>query len=241
LVLASVKYFFEPATSGLMVSLFDSGSHCGRKGGSVRKGDREGREIAHVGGADLTVLVGELEGLDETDGLVNGAADGKVVDGDLAEGLLGVDEEETAESDTSVLRVEEESVWMMESGKRKMEGRKGKEEKEKSKAHLDEDAVVARDLVVGVGNKLKLEVRSETTLVAVGVGESKVRVLRVGRNGEDLNTELLELVELLVEGEDLGGADEGDCGRKNGREVSNLALRPEKKGEKNEGNVQSRG
>lgn len=30
------------------------------------------------------MLVGELEGLDETDGLLDGAADGEVVDGDLA-------------------------------------------------------------------------------------------------------------------------------------------------------------
>lgn len=36
-----------------------------------------------VGGADLAVLLGELEGVDETDSLVDAAADGKVVDGDL--------------------------------------------------------------------------------------------------------------------------------------------------------------
>jgi hypothetical protein len=187
------------------------------------------------------VLVGELEGLDETDGLVDGAADGEVVDGDLAESLLRVDEEETTESNTSVLRVEEESAWTIDGGKRKMEGRKGKEEKEKSKAHLDEDAVVARDLVVGVGNKLELEVRSETTLVAVGVGESKVRVLRVGRNGEDLNTELLELVELLVEGEDLGGADEGDCEKKERERSQRTRSSAGKEGGKRTRETHSRG
>jgi hypothetical protein len=53
--------------------------------------------------AHLAVLVGELEGLDETESLLDVAADGKIVDGDLAEDTLGVDDEETAESDTLVL------------------------------------------------------------------------------------------------------------------------------------------
>jgi hypothetical protein len=39
------------------------------------------------------MLVGELEGLDEADGLLDRAADGQVVDGDLAEGALRVDDE----------------------------------------------------------------------------------------------------------------------------------------------------
>ena len=41
----------------------------------------------------------ELERLDEADGLVDGAADGKVVDGDLAENALRVNDEEAAERD----------------------------------------------------------------------------------------------------------------------------------------------
>lgn len=36
-----------------------------------------------VGGADFTVLVGELEGVNETESFVDGAPDGKIVDGDL--------------------------------------------------------------------------------------------------------------------------------------------------------------
>ena len=73
----------------------------------------------------------ELERLDETDGLVDGAADGEVVDGDLAEDTLRVDDEEAAESDTLL---------------------------------LEEDAVVAGDLQVLVGNERKLEVRAQATL-----------------------------------------------------------------------------
>jgi len=37
-----------------------------------------------VGGADLAVLVCELEGIDQTECLVDAAADGQVVDGDLS-------------------------------------------------------------------------------------------------------------------------------------------------------------
>lgn len=50
----------------------------------------------------------ELERLDEADGLVDGAADGEVVDGDLAEDALGVNDEEAAEGDALVL--EEDTV-----------------------------------------------------------------------------------------------------------------------------------
>ena len=56
-----------------------------------------------VGGADLAVLVGELEGVDQAEGLVDAAADGEVVDGDLADDAVGVDDEEAAESDALLL------------------------------------------------------------------------------------------------------------------------------------------
>jgi len=45
-------------------------------------------------------LVSELESLNETDGLVDVAADGQVVDSDLADDLVRVDDEETAVGDT---------------------------------------------------------------------------------------------------------------------------------------------
>lgn len=56
-----------------------------------------------AGGADLAVLVGELEGVDETDGLLDVAADGEIVDGDLAEDALRVDNEETTERNAFLL------------------------------------------------------------------------------------------------------------------------------------------
>ena len=49
------------------------------------------------------VTYGELEGLDETDGLIDGTTDGEIVDSNLAENTLGVNDEETTESNTLVL------------------------------------------------------------------------------------------------------------------------------------------
>ena len=54
-------------------------------------------------GADLAVLVSELEGLDETEGLVHGPSDGEVVDRDLAEDPGRRDDEEAAEGDAGVV------------------------------------------------------------------------------------------------------------------------------------------
>lgn len=56
-----------------------------------------------VGGADLTVLLSELEGVNETDGLVDGSANGEIVDGDLSDNALGVNDEETTESNAILL------------------------------------------------------------------------------------------------------------------------------------------
>jgi len=49
------------------------------------------------------VLVGELEGLHETEGLINITSHGEVVDGDLAEIALIVDDEKPTESDALIL------------------------------------------------------------------------------------------------------------------------------------------
>lgn len=46
------------------------------------------------------MLVSELKSLDDTDGLLDGSADGKIVDMHGTEGALGVDEEGASESDT---------------------------------------------------------------------------------------------------------------------------------------------
>lgn len=46
------------------------------------------------------------------------------------------------------------------------------------------------------------------------VGPREVRVLRVGRDGEDFDAELFKVGEALVEGEDLGRAHKGDCLRR---------------------------
>lgn len=55
-----------------------------------------------VGGADLTVLLSELESVNESEGLLNGSADRQIVDGDLSDGSLGVNDEDTSESNTGL-------------------------------------------------------------------------------------------------------------------------------------------
>lgn len=45
-----------------------------------------------------------MEGLDKTDGLVNRASDGEIIDGDLAQGTLGIDDEQTAQGNALVFK-----------------------------------------------------------------------------------------------------------------------------------------
>ena len=54
-------------------------------------------------GANLSVFVGELEGLDKSESLVHISADGEIVDCDLADLAFGINYEEAAESDSFVL------------------------------------------------------------------------------------------------------------------------------------------
>lgn len=56
-----------------------------------------------VGRTDFAVLVGELEGLEQSQGLVDGSTDRQVVDGDLSQSTLWIDQEDTSESDAFVL------------------------------------------------------------------------------------------------------------------------------------------
>ena len=67
--------------------------------------DHGGRTWLPAGGADLSVLVSVLEGLDHTEDLVNVPADGQVVDAVLTESALFVDDVRSAESDTSVVTI----------------------------------------------------------------------------------------------------------------------------------------
>ena len=75
--------------------------------GRVLGVDRRG-PLVPAGRADFSVLVGELESLDDSDSLLNRSADRQVVNMRSAEGTLGVNEEGTSERDAFVL--EEYSV-----------------------------------------------------------------------------------------------------------------------------------
>ena len=55
-----------------------------------------------LSGAHLTVLISVLEGLDETEGFIDVAADRQVTDGVVAEDTVAIDDVSGAESDTTV-------------------------------------------------------------------------------------------------------------------------------------------
>lgn len=86
-----------------------------------------------------------------------------------------------------------------------------------------ENTVVRGDLVALVLEQGKLEVRAETARLSGKVGPGKVGEFRVARHGNDLGVDVLELLEGLVEGKDLGRADEGEVLYVKGVGVSHLS------------------
>ena len=101
-----------------------------------------------VAGDDFAGLFVVLEGLEEAESLVNIAADGEIVDGDLTDVLGGVDDEDGAEGNTGV------------------------------RAVLDEDTVVGGNLLVEVGDQGDLHFTEATLLAGLlnpgEVGELRV-------------------------------------------------------------------
>ena len=101
-----------------MVVLFlDYHSHSPYSSFGVLLGPESGEFIATVvgyhggfaglpaGWADLAVLIDVLEGLNKTDGLVNITANGKIVDGDLAEGTIRSDDEGASKGNTCIITI----------------------------------------------------------------------------------------------------------------------------------------
>ena len=77
---------------------------------------------------------------------------------------------------------------------------------------LEIDAVVLGDGVREVGEERDVE-PAEAALLARRVHPRQMREVRVHRAGDHLGTERLELCGPVVEGENLGGADEGEVQR----------------------------
>ena len=90
-------------------------SVCPESGKSVTVviGDHSGRTGLPAGGADLSVLVSVLEGLDHAEDLVNVPADGQVVDAVLAESAFFVDDIRSAEGDTSVVTILDQAAVVL--------------------------------------------------------------------------------------------------------------------------------
>lgn len=129
-----------------------------------------------VGRADLTVLSNELEGINQTEELVDVTANRSVVDASLLEDSFGVDDEGATKSDASI---------------------------------LNKHTVVTGKSVVGVSNQGDRNT-TETTVRSGGVVPGVESVLRVGGSVEKLGTLLTELLQLVVESNDLSGADESE-------------------------------
>jgi len=71
--------------------------HIGLDGGRVRLG-------VPVGRAHLSVLLDELEGLDEAQDLVDGSPNGQVIDGVLAQDAIGIDDEGASQGDAFLVQ-----------------------------------------------------------------------------------------------------------------------------------------
>lgn len=171
-----------------------------------------------AGGADLAVLVGELERLDDADGLFDRAADGEVVHVRSAEGAGGVDKEGTAQGDAFF---GEEDAVCLGDGVRAVSELGGQFCPPSSRHGLSQRS--RREWTIGKGGgvggrgrecykmtyKGEVQVGAETALLTRSLGPGQVGEFRVGRDADDLGVDGLELLDSLVECEDLGGAD--DC------------------------------
>lgn len=172
-------WFITPSTSHLRaVDLLEVGQRL------LGLGSHGSITLLPVGRADLAKLVGELEGVNETEGLVDGTANGEVVDGDLgelvmnhisdwnadlAELLGGVNDEETTEGNTIL---------------------------------LDKDAIVLSNLVGLVAQQGPVD-GTETTVPPWGIGPREESVLGVDGAEENLGTTLAELLDSVGEGNNL--------------------------------------
>ena len=68
-------------------------------------GDHSSLTGLPLSGADLTGLIGVLEGFDETEDFIDVSADGQVVDGELTEDALSIDDESGSVSNTGIFAV----------------------------------------------------------------------------------------------------------------------------------------
>lgn len=66
-----------------------------------------------VGGADLAVLVGELDGLEDAEGLLDGASNGEVINGGRADDAVGIHDEEAAKGDGLVMEDPEGAAHLL--------------------------------------------------------------------------------------------------------------------------------
>ena len=142
-------------------------------------GDHSSLARGPLSGANLTVLISELEGLDESEGLLDVSANGEIVDGELSESSLLVDDVSSSVSNTGILTV------------------------------FNKAAVVTGNLFGQVRHHGDVH-GSESTGLTVLLGVLSVGEVRVDGDTNNLGTNFLELLSLVGELADFGGAHEGE-------------------------------
>lgn len=147
-----------------------------------------------VGGADLAVLVRELESLHETQSLVHRAANGQIIHRDLAKSASLVDDVETTKSHTVVVAVDAiaaRDFRVLVSKKRDV--------------HLAQASFLARQV------RPEKEDNYEITLSLPGkwqVLPCQMREVAISRASNELRVDLRELISAIAKSNDFRGAHE---------------------------------
>ena len=81
------------------------------------------------------------------------------------------------------------------------------EEPAEGNGFVDQDAVVARDLLREVGDHRIAEL-ADAALAALGLLPGEMAVLRIDRDGDELRVEFFEFPDCVVECDEFGRADE---------------------------------
>lgn len=118
------------------------------------------------------MLVKELDGLEETEGLIDRPANRQIVDGGGADSTGGIHDKETTQGDSILV----------------------------------EDAKLACNRLVQIGNQGKMA-GSQAALLPGLLGPGEMAVLRVHAASVDFGAELVELVDAVAKGIELGRAD----------------------------------
>lgn len=161
-----------------------------------------------VGRADLAVLVGELEGVEQAERLVDAAADWQIVDGDLEAGVsrgfkctfprTPIASDRCTTAPTSPLtHLSDDAVRVDDE-----------QAAQRNALLLDQDAVVLAQLVVLVAQQRDVDAAQAAVFPAC-IRPGQQAVLAIRAREDDLGAPCSEIAGAVAEGDDLGRAYEG--------------------------------